>query len=207
MLEPEPEQLVEVQPDENTPVPAVVPGSPGLRRCTDPSPPTSSPPVFAINEHTIDMLESVSRRIIASRPNSNDSPLDHHLRIGSVFAAHDQLEEISFYRRSIEAQCAVGIPPSPVLLAFHQDFVTHADCLLNHVIPPGGSAPADDEEPEAPSSPPAAATVSPSPSSPAPRASPIRDGTVPPSPEEAVYDSAYSHIPDDVASTLVDDAE
>lgn len=50
--------------------------------------------------------------------------------------------------------------------------------------------------------------TSPSPSSPAPLPSPVRDGTVPPSPTGAVYDDAYSAIiPDDVASTMVADAE
>ena len=161
---------------------------------SDSSPQPFSSSTFSVDEQMVAELKRVSRRVVASRPSRHDSQLDHHLRIGSVFAAIAQLEEIVCYRQSAEAQCAVDTPSGHVL-ASHQDFVTYADCLLNDVIPPGGSAATEDAGSTASSSSDTVAPSSPAPSSPAPSSpvslpSPIRDGTVPPSPEEAMYDDA-----------------
>ena len=174
-------------------------------------PPDAERTTFHNSTISVSELERAALKALRAEPSLNEIRLQAHLRIGSIFAAREQLHEIEHFKRQHTEHYL------PIVMSDH---VSHATCLLGDTLPTASSSSSDtpsgltDQSAQPPPAPsehttstnlvqhrPVSASAPSIPRTPTTPATPV-DYTASyslPSP----YDKHYADIPDNVVASLV----
>ena len=97
-------------------------------------PPNAERPTFHNSTISVSELGRAALKALRAEPSLNETRLQAHLRIGSIFAAREQLHEIEHFKRQNTEHYL------PIVMS---DNVSHATCLLGDTLPTASSSTSD----------------------------------------------------------------